>query len=461
MVVGEGRDFRLVLFNMLKGEGFEVKHARDKKEALRMASIDPPDVVVLDVGSPEVDGIEALGAFKQLNLDIPIIMTTEYGETLPAVEAIRSGAFEYFAKPVDNGELVSSIRRALKRHPLVLEQAELLQEGEDRTLLTESMGTSVEIRNITKQVSIVAATNFSVLLQGETGTGKELVAHAIHRCSARKDGPFIALDCGALPETLFESELFGYERGSFTGAYSRRKGYFELADGGTLFLDEVTNLSPSAQAKLLRVLEEREIRRLGAKDTVGVDVRLIVASNKPLEIEVESGKFRQDLYHRLREFVIWVPPLRERKEDIVFLAKKFLAQTSQELGRKVQGFTDEATGLLLSYDWPGNARELKNVMKRATLLSDGAIEPGHLSVGRLTPSHVPLNTELAASIRRGLSLREIKEKAAAEVERQVIKQVLKMTEGNKSKAASILKVHYKNLHDKIKKYGIKDIVNSP
>ncbi len=454
MVVGDEKDFRVVLLNALKGEGFEVKQARDETEALEMASSDPPDVVVLDVKKPDRDGMEVLDEFRQLNADIPVIMTAGCGDTMSAVEAIRSGAFEYFAKPVNSSELVLTIRRALERHRLLRQKPDLMEPSEDRTLLAELMGASLEIRNVTKQVDMVAQTNFSVVVQGETGTGKELVAHAIHRCSSRKDGPFIALDCGALPETLFESELFGYEKGSFTGAYSRRKGYFELADGGTLFLDEVGNLSPSAQAKLLRVLEDKEIRRLGAKETVPVDVRLIVASNRPLDAEVDKGKFREDLYHRLREFVIWVPPLRERKEDIIFLAKKFLGQTSRELHREVHGFTDEAVELLLSYSWPGNVRELKNVMKRATLLCDGAVEPHHLSVGRLTPSHVPLNTELAAGIRRGLSLREIKEKAAAEVERQVIKQVLKITNGNKSKAAAILKVHYKNLHDKIKKYGI-------
>lgn len=454
MVVDREKESRLALVNVLKAEGFEVKRGRNRREALRMAATDPPDVIVLGAKRPEAAAIEDLKEFRRLNADIPVVMISGRGDESSALKAMRSGAFEYLTKPIEDAELALTVKRALERDDLVHHTPELLELTEDRTLLTELMGTSLEIRNVTKQVDIVAATNFSVLLQGETGTGKELVAHAIHRCSARKDGPFIALDCGALPETLFESELFGYERGSFTGAYSGRKGYFELADGGSLFLDEVTNLSPSAQAKLLRVLEERQIRRLGAKDTLGVDVRLIVASNKALEGEVERGKFREDLYHRLREFVIWVPPLRERKEDIIFLAKRFLEQTSRELGRNVQGFTDETIELLLSYNWPGNVRELKNVMKRATLLSDGAVEPHHLSVGRLTPSHVPLTTELAAAIRRGLSLREIKEKAAAEVEKQVIRQVLKMTDNNKSKAAAILRVHYKNLHDKIKKYGI-------
>lgn len=454
MVVGDKKDFRVLLLNVLKGEGFEVKQAGDEKEAIELASDDPPDVVVLDVKRSNADAMEVLSDFRRLNADIPVIITAGYGDTLSAVEAIRSGAFEYFAEPVNDTELVLTIKRALERQRLLRQKPELMELVEDRTLLTELMGTSLEIRNVTKQVDMVAQTNFSIVLQGETGTGKELVAHAIHRCSTRKDGPFIALDCGALPETLFESELFGYEKGSFTGADSRRRGYFELANGGTLFLDEVTNLSPSAQAKLLRVLEDKAIRRLGAKDTVTVDVRLIVASNKPLDAEVDRGKFREDLYHRLREFVIWVPPLRERREDIIFLAKRFLEQTGRELGREVHGFTDEAVELLLSYGWPGNVRELKNVMKRATLLCEGAVEPHHLSVGRLTPAHVPLNTELAAGIRRGLSLREIKEKAAAEVEKQVIRQVLKITDGNKSKAAAILKVHYKNLHDKIKRYGI-------
>lgn len=454
MVVDHEKGSRWTVSTLLKRKGYAVTEAENGVQALSVLSSDLPDAILLDLVMPSPDSMNTLKELKKQKPTIPVIVFTGDANRSSAAEAMKLGAFEHFSKPVDGRELVKSLSRAVALSKIEQGDSPLGPRAREEGFPAQPMGASLEVAKIREQIKMVAGTNFSVLIEGETGTGKELVAHAVHQCSPRKDGPFIALDCGALPETLFESELFGYEKGSFTGAYSRRRGYFELADGGTLFLDEVANLSPGAQAKLLRVLEGKKIRRLGAKEMIEVDARLIVASNRLLDEEVKRREFREDLYHRLREFIIWIAPLRERKEDILFLARTFLEQTQRELDKRVQGFTDEAIELLLSYSWPGNVRELKNVIKRATLLSTGTVEPQHLCVGRLTPSHVPLNTELAASIRRGLSLREIKERAAAEVEKQAIQEALKLTGGNKSRTAAILKTHYKNLHEKIKRYGI-------
>jgi two-component system nitrogen regulation response regulator GlnG len=313
------------------------------------------------------------------------------------------------------------------------------------------MGSSPGLQQVIEQVRRVADSAFTVLIEGETGTGKELVARAIHELSARRGQPFVALDCGAIPETLIESELFGYEKGAFTGAARRKEGHFQLADGGTLFLDEIANVPLVIQSKLLRVLQERRIHRLGGTNAVPVNARIIVASNVPLDREIRAGRFRQDLYYRLTEFVIVVPPLRDRREDIGDLAKRFMAEASAELRRPVLGISDEALARLLDYPWPGNVRQLRNVIRRAMLLSSDLIRPEHLM---LAPApDAPSPPDQGPWMARP-SLKESAEMAATEAERAAIRSALRATLGNKSQAARMLRTDYKTLHIKMRRYGI-------
>jgi len=307
------------------------------------------------------------------------------------------------------------------------------------------------MEQVVQQIKQVADSPLTILVDGETGTGKELVARAIHQLSARGKKPFVAVDCGAIPDTLIESELFGYEKGAFTGAHQRKVGHFELAEGGSLFLDEIVNLPLPTQTKLLRALQERQVQRLGSKHPVRVDVRIIAASNVPLAREVLAGRFRQDVYYRLNEFVISLPPLRDR-DDILHLANEFLAEASMELGRPCREISEAAAQILLHHSWPGNVRELRNVIRRAILVASDVIEPEHLSFLCVDVSPVTARRREPAPL--GLSLKEIAEAAAADAERQAIGQVLEITRGNKSEAARLLRTDYKTLHLKMKQHGI-------
>jgi DNA-binding NtrC family response regulator len=313
------------------------------------------------------------------------------------------------------------------------------------------MDPSRQMEKVVQQIKQVADSPLTILVEGETGTGKELVARATHQLSARRKKPFVAVDCGAIPDTLIESELFGYERGAFTGAQQRKEGQFQRADGGTLFLDEIVNLPVSTQVKLLRALQEREVQPLGSKRPVGVDVRIIAASNVPLEREVRAGRFRQDVYYRLNEFVITLPPLRER-DDILHLANKFLAEASMELGRSCRGISEAGAEVLLRRAWPGNVRELRNAIRRAVLLAEDVIEPEHLAFLPVDPSAATAFPGTTAPA--GSSLKEIAEAAAADAEQQAIRRILEATRGNKSEAARLLRTDYKTLHLKMKEYGI-------
>jgi len=315
------------------------------------------------------------------------------------------------------------------------------------------MGPSPDVRNIVEQITQVADSNFTILIQGETGTGKELVARAIHDLSSRRHKPFVALDCGAIPETLIESELFGYERGAFTGADRRKEGYFQIAEGGTLFFDEIVNLPLTTQAKLLRVLQERRIQRLGGRRDEPVDVRVVAAYNVPLPGEIRAGRFRPDLYYRLNEFVIVLPSLRERRSDIRFLARRFLTEASMELRRPVHGISDAAIDVLSAYPWPGNVRELRNVMRRAVLVCSDVIRPGDLT-GLHADGVSGSTVKPAAVFPVGLSLKQITDTALAEAETHAIRQVLRATRGNKTEAARLLKTDYKTLHVKMKRHRI-------
>lgn len=315
------------------------------------------------------------------------------------------------------------------------------------------MGSSGLVQDVIEQIREVADSNLRILIQGETGTGKELVARAIHQMSSRRDKPFVALDCGATPETLIEAELFGYEKGAFSGAHRRKNGYFHLAERGSLFFDEIANLPSTIQAKLIRVLQEHRVQRLGGRRAAAVDVRILAAYSAPLVDDIRVGRFRQDLYYRLREFVIILPPLRERPEDIPHLAERFLIETSVELRRPARGISDEAFELLRRYSWPGNVRELRNVIRQAVVLSSDLIQPTHLAGLFPERSRTPA-TSPDPTPPDGLSLKQIAETAAAEAESRAIRRTLQATRGKKSEAARLLKVDYKTLHLKMKRYRI-------
>jgi len=396
--------------------------------------------------------METLRRLGELAPRLPVIVLTGYGDIPSAVETMRLGASDYLTKPVRPERIGLAVRRALERQQLGADVEELRRQLRERGALVWLIGLSPEIQQVIQQIEQVAESTFTILIQGETGTGKELVARAIHQLSTRREKPFIALDCGAIPDTLIESELFGYEKGAFTGADRRKEGHFELAEGGSLFLDEIVNLPMTTQSKLLRVLQERQVQVLGGRRAVPVDVRIIATSNVPLEREMRASRFRQDLYYRVTEFVITVPPLRERRDDILDLAKRFLAEASMELRRPVRGISAEAVQLLLRHSWPGNVRELRNVIRRAVLLSSNEIGLVHLlplPVGGAAES-----SGESSPLPTSPSMKQLAEMAAAEAERQAIRQALRAARGNKTEAARILRTDYKTLHLKMKRYGI-------
>ena len=454
LVVDDQQDICWLLSSLLKDAGYAVSTAADGQQALEVVAKQPPDLVLMDVRMPRLDGMTALERLKQGDPHLPVIILTAYGEVQSAVQAMKLGAEDYLLKPFNNEEVVLAVRRALEQVALSDEVRGLRVQLESAAGLGEVMGTSQEIQKVFVQVQQVARTNFTVILQGETGTGKELVARAIHQQSDRRAMPFLAVDCGAVPESLIESQLFGHERGAFTGANATRQGDFELASGGTLFLDEISNLPLGIQAKLLRVLQERQIRRVGGRQFIRVDPRILVASNMDLQDEVRHGRFRQDLFHRMNEFAIVIPPLRQRRQDILFLAKAFLEQARRELKKHIGGISEAAAQLLQEHTWPGNVRELRNVIRRAALLCAHMIEPEHLVA--LGDAGVPPTSvaSLDESVAPGLSLKEITRDAVANLERQAVEAALRLTKGNRREAARLLQVDEKTLRTKIRVLGI-------
>jgi DNA-binding NtrC family response regulator len=457
----------------LRIEGVIVDTAESAAAALEHIDVRDYDAIITDIKMPGVDGMGLLAEIRTRRPDTPTIMITGHGEHALAIDALRGGAYDFIQKPIDREYMVASLgraihvselRRRVKEQQLALERRanelertveERTRELRDATTVIETplkwlMGSSRQMQKSVQQIRQVADCPLTILVEGETGTGKELAARAIHQLSTRRKKPFVAVDCGAIPETLIESELFGYEKGAFTGADQRREGRFQLAEGGSLFLDEIVNLPLPTQAKLLRVLQERQLQPLGSKQPRQVDVRIIAASNVPLEREVRAGRFRQDLYYRLNEFLITLPPLRER-DDILDLANGFLAEASMEFGRPAREISQAATQLLVRYHWPGNVRELRNVIRRAVVLASDVIEPEHLS---FLAADAPPAALQAGPVPVGASLKEIAESAAAEAERQAIRQALQLTGGNKSEAARRLRTDYKTLYVKMKQYSI-------
>ena len=441
------------LARLLRREGFEPLLAADGETALALITREAPDVVLLDIKMPGLDGMEVLRRARALDATLPVVMITAHGGVRGAVAALQAGAHDYIEKPLDHADVVRSLHRAMTDRKLRQTILVLTDRVRESDSLHDVMGPSDVVARISADIARVSRSNFSVLIGGETGTGKELVARAIHRASPRASGAFVAVDCGAIPETLFESELFGHERGAFTGAERQKSGYFETASGGTLFLDEIGNMPPGCQAKLLRALQDKCVTRVGGTKPVSVDIRLVAAANRDLGTAASAGTFRQDLFFRINEFTIRIPPLRERKQDILFLAKRFLDITNHELSKTVRGLSDAAVERILSYDWPGNVRELRSTIRRAVLLAETTIEEAHLAL----PA-APVQPEGLAELpdRPGIwpPLRELVHRATTVVERAALIEVLRKTGGNKARAARILQIDYKTIHTKLKDYGI-------
>jgi two-component system nitrogen regulation response regulator GlnG len=452
LVVDDEPDIRSLLGECLVGAGFETAEAGDGDEAIAAVQAVRPSVILLDVNMPRRGGMEVLPELKRIAPDVPVIMCTARMDVPTAVRAMQLGAYDYLTKPFVLELLVLTVKRACERQELVARIDLLKSQGEGMSL-AERMGSSRAIESVIEQVAKVARSSFTVLIQGETGTGKELVARAIHNQSPRRGKPFVAVDCGAIPEALVESELFGYEKGAFTGAVRRKEGRLQAAGDGTVFLDEIGNLPLSMQAKLLRVLEERQVTLLGATRPVSVDARIIAASNVNIEDEIQAGRFRADLFYRLNEFGISLPALRDRREDIAHLARRFLDEVSMELRRPVHGITDETIELLGRHDWPGNVRELKNVIRKAALLATDEVTPEFLpALGVSRGARRPPAVAEAAS--GELSLREVADVALADAERRAIREAMEAAKGNKSQAARLLRTDYSTLHTKMKRYGI-------
>ena len=450
---------QLILRNILADEGYQVETAGNGKAGLELAQASQPDLVLLDIRLPQMNGMEVLQKIKEISPALPVIMITAFGDIKTAVQAMKLGAYDYVTKPFLNEDLTLTITKAFQTRNLNREVECLRRKLKAKSESQKITGESLQIKRVIKQVELIAPTNMSVIIQGKSGTGKEVVANLIHQYSGRKEMPFIPIDCGAIPDTLVESELFGYERGAFTGAGSNKKGKFESANGGTLFLDEITNLPAAAQAKLLRVLQEKKIYRIGSTQPVKVDVRIIVATNLDLTEAVKTGFFREDLFHRLNEFKLNLPLLSERKDDIPLLADEFRRKANEELNKNVRDFSPEAMKLLLSYDWPGNVRELKHVIKRAVLLEESDFirrDALHLEMTQnLQNAGSDDITEFYALIRRGdASLADITAKVSGNMEREIIKRVMVEVKYNKSKAARILNIDRNTLYAKLKNLDI-------
>ncbi len=453
LVVDDEPNLRRVLAAMLKREGYEVTVAEDGVQALAELRKNGADVVVTDQVMPKMDGISLLKAVLADFPEVPVIMITAHGTVDSAVEAIKLGAFDYITKPFEQDELKRVIAKAVRTRDLSKTSVPAPSDEKARQAL---VGASASMQEVFKILDKVADTPSTVLITGESGTGKELVATALHAGSSRRTKPFIRINCAAIPKDLMESELFGYERGAFTGAVTSKPGRFELADDGTLFLDEIAEIPPEMQVKLLRALQESEFERVGGIKTLKVDVRLIAATNRDLKKEVAEGRFREDLFYRLNVVPIALPPLRDRTDDIPALVRHFVDKYNKRLNKKVQGIEPDALEVLQEYGWPGNIRELENLMERMLLFAEGPVLlASDLPEPLKTVDTVKLPV-LAAGPAGDASMKEIVRQAAAELERDLIGRALEETGGNVTQAAKKLKISRKSLQIKMKEFGLRD-----
>jgi len=444
-----------MLRHALERQEHIVLEARDQPEAVRLLQQAQPAVVLSDLRLPEGDGFGVLRAAKEIDADIPVIVMTAYGSIEDAVAAMKEGAMDFLAKPVDPDHLLLLVARALERRRLVTENLLMKEELAVRRGAPQLVGEDPSLRKVFASLQRAATTDATVLLEGESGTGKELFARSLHALSGRADAPFVAINCAAIPENLLETELFGYEKGAFTGAVARKPGKFEMAHRGTLFLDEIGDLPLSLQAKILRALEEKRFERVGGTASLQVDVRLVAATNRGLRAAVAARRFREDLYFRLSVFPIMIPPLRERKGDVPVLARFFVERFCRDLKKKPLVLSPPAMEQLQAYHWPGNVRELQNCIERAVILTDGdTVFPRHLNL----TFAVPVTEEPAVSpwahIDMTGTLVEVTRRVTAEVEKVKIEEVLREAGGNKPRAAELLQISYKALLAKLKEHGI-------
>lgn len=450
LLVEDKDSLRRVLRLTLENAGYTVTEAADARAALNEIAAGPHKLVLTDLRMPNGSGLDVLRAARAADGSIPVIVMTAFGSIDEAVQAMKDGAHDFLQKPVDSNHLLLLVERALEQERLRTENILLREEWSRRYGFPRILGESEAIKRSVSETQRVAQTETTVLLLGESGTGKELFARAIHHLSARRDKAFVAFNCAAIPETLIETELFGHERGAFTGATDRRLGKFELAANGTVFLDEVGELPLAVQGKLLRVIEEKVVDRIGGRAPVPVDVRVVAATNKDLRAAIDRGDFRSDLFFRLAVFPLEIPPLRERGLDVVMLAKHFAAQLGKELRGREVTLTEAACAALLAHRWPGNVRELENAIERACILSDSMV---------LTPKDLGLDIETARITSAGSfdlsgTLAEAAQRAVRNVERQKIVDALELSKGNKMQAAENLGISYKTLLSKIKDYDL-------
>ncbi len=445
LIVEDERATLLGLTELVRSWGYLTEGAHDGEEALQKITSFRPAIIVSDVIMPRMDGLSLLRTLRDQLSDLTVILLTAQGSLETAVEAMKEGAYDYLPKPVDPTRLKILLDKAVERQETLREVRELRRQLRDQGSFGGIVGNTSGIRQIYRIVEQAAPTAASVLISGESGTGKEMVAKTIHQLSQRANHPYVAINCAAIPETLLESEIFGHEKGAFTGAVERRQGCFELAHRGTLFLDEIAEMVPATQVKLLRVLQERTFRRVGGRQEQAVDVRIIAATNvNPLDA-VKKGKLREDLYYRLNVFSIELPPLRDRHEDIPLLVQAFLREFNERNGKAVKGVTQDALRVLEQYPWPGNIRELRNVIERATILSNtDLVDAEHLPAMLTAPprkEEAPPRQELSMMIQPGMTVDE--------AETHLIKLTLKHTKENKTRAAEILGISLKTLHNKL------------
>ncbi|HMR04787.1 MAG TPA: sigma-54 dependent transcriptional regulator [Polyangiaceae bacterium] len=450
LVVDDEENLRLVLRTLLKRNGYEVETAESGEEALGLVETFGPDFVITDVRMPKMGGLDLLATLKAKGNDATVIVMSAYGNTDLAIEALKAGAYDYVQKPFKPDEVVLALRKAEEREVLRRENRALREEIRKENQFEDILAKSASMQAIFRTIAKIADYKTTVLVTGESGVGKELVARAIHHRSSRKTGPFVPVNCGAIPENLLESELFGHKKGAFTDAVADRRGLFEEADGGSLFLDEIGELPLSLQVKLLRVLEDEKIRRLGDARDLQVDVRIVAATHRDLLAETKAGRFREDLFYRLNVLPIHVPPLRERPEDIPLLVDHFITRNNARLHTEIRGLDGECRRLLYEYAWPGNVRELENTIERAMVLSEGQQLTATDLPERIREARDPVQLQLSSG---ELSVK----KTMRVIEEILIRRALQKTKGNRTRAAEVLEISHRALLYKIKDYQITDL----
>ena len=450
LIVDDEKKIRTIITQILSDEGYEAKAVESGEEALNVVDSFEPDLILMDQNMPGIDGIETMSKIIEKKPEMTIIILTAYGSIKLAVDAMKKGAYDFISKPFDNDELLMVIQRALEHNRLTVEISNLKKQLREQFSFENIIGVSPKMQRMFEQMRRVCDTNATVLIQGESGTGKELVAKAIHYHSKRKEKPMVSVNCGAIPANLIESEFFGYEKGAFTDAKERKSGKFEHANSGTLFLDEIGELTPDAQVKLLRVLEEKVVIRIGGKEPIPIDVRIIAATNKKLIDEVDRGNFRLDLFYRLDIFTINVPPLRERREDISLLAEYFIKKHNELLGLNIRSFSKSAIKLFEEYDWPGNVRNLENAIQNAMILAQDDV---------ILREHLPLRIRGYPEVSQETNIEEIGlenyvKQLTAKLEKECIITTMRKYNNNRTSSAEALQISRKTLFNKMKEYDI-------